>query len=193
MTMNRLLVVFVLLLVAVAAPFAAADTIVWNGVNIGTVTLTQVGSNVTVEFKITNSNYAFKINGADFLFNTGGATTSILAGSITVDGSSYAGSFKLDGNSTRGGQSYSYDLTQLKSKAGLATDVTFTLTNITVAQLESGAFGVHACLLANGGGCSLTGFGSTGGQPTVPEPGTLSLLGTGLVGLAGVFRRRFLA
>jgi len=27
----------------------------------------------------------------------------------------------------------------------------------------------------------------------VPEPGTLGLFGTGLVGIAGVFRRKFLA
>jgi hypothetical protein len=32
---------------------------------------------------------------------------------------------------------------------------------------------------------------STGGAGAVPEPGTLSLLGSGLAGLAGVFGRRF--
>jgi len=49
------------------------------------------------------------------------------------------------------------------------------------------AWGVHFCV---GGGTKCgpnTGF-ATGGAAAVPEPGTLSLLGTGL---AGVFRRRF--
>lgn len=33
--------------------------------------------------------------------------------------------------------------------------------------------------------------GTSGPPPTVPEPGTLSLLGTGLVGIAGLVRRHF--
>lgn len=70
--------------------------------------------------------------------------------------------------------------------------------NLVIDGTITGLVGVHIIGPACGaptGGTDITDFPTcfaSGGTPSVvPEPGTLGLLGTGLVGIAGLVRRRF--
>jgi hypothetical protein len=196
----RLRLLFALLVLAMAVPFATADTIDLTNNNlgisatVGTVTLTQQGSNVLVQFAA-NSGYSLKLAGGDLLFNSSATLTAANISNIMIDGVAYTGSFKLTMNATRGGFGlFTYDLVGLKLPAGVvsATTISFVVSNTTLAAFQPYKFGVHFCV-GGGTGCGTgtTGFASNG--PTVPEPGTLSLLGTGILGLAGFFRRRLLS
>jgi len=184
-----------LILLAFAVPFAAADTIQLNRNNlgitgsIGTVTLTQQAGGVEITLQA-NSGFSFKLQGGDILFNTSASLTSASITNLVIDGTLTSNfSFVTHGPKVFG--AFDYDLRNF-NKGTLpkgyvsANTISFLVSGATLAEFKPYAFAVHFCT-ASGSNCGpQTGFASS-----VPEPGTLSLLGTGLAGLAGIFRRRF--
>lgn len=193
MTKLRISLLALIVLGALAtAPAASADSFSLTNNNLGlsgvlgTVTTTQSGSNVTVTIQMAPG-YAVLINGGALGFNTTGGLV-LTAGSIS-DFSLSGMTASLKNNSTVGSFTFDY-LYKIAGSGGqqIPTSLTFTIANANVSQITG--LGLHICVLGNAGGCATTGFATTSPTP-VPEPGTLTLLGTSLLSLVGVMRRRF--
>ena len=208
MTMRKtaLAALMVVVISLVCVPSARANSMTFNltsnnlGISgsVGSVTITDTGANqVTVAINM-NAGFSLKLSGGDIALNgpsglSAGSSSGMTAfsGVNTFSGLSFHQFF--DGKNISQFGTFAFDYANVKGAPhGVvsADSLTFVLTGNGLTANQFTGVAIHFCT-ASGTNCGpQTGFATTGPPTAVPEPGTLSLLGTGLIGLAGFVRRR---
>ena len=187
----KLLVLVIGATLAIAPAAWASSVTISDSLSLGT---TQVGTLTITQNGMCDGASISSTSVCVHIVTTGGATLRLggpvvgFSGNVNVSGTSMASDFSVGSLSLGACGGIGKQDVCLDAHGSLTTSsMFFVLSNAdTSTGITVGNFHVASALCSSGPTCFATSTPST----VVPEPGTLSLLGTGLVGLGFFVRRR---